>query len=127
MDDQASIREGMMALLALAPDIEVTHEASNGRQAVQSVAEEPPDLVLMDVRMPVMDGLEATRQIKDRWPEVKVVVLTMYPAHEDKALAAGADRFLLKGARSSSLTEVIRSLLVSPLTDECGAKEVSFQ
>jgi DNA-binding NarL/FixJ family response regulator len=107
----------------LAPDIEVTHEASNGREAVQIVAEEQPDLVLMDVRMPVMDGLEATRQIKDHWPQVKVIVLTMYPSHEAEALAAGADRFLLKGSTRSSFTEVIRSLLVSPLTDEGGAKE----
>ena len=127
VDDQGLTREGIMALLELAPDIEVTHEASNGREAVQIVAEEQPDVVLMDVRMPVMDGLEATRQIKDHWPQVKVIVLTMYPSHKYEALAAGADRFLVKGGRSSSLTEVIRSLLVSPLTDECGAKEVSFQ
>jgi DNA-binding NarL/FixJ family response regulator len=117
VDDQASTRQGIMALLELAPDIEVTQEASDGRQAVQLVAEEQPDLVLMDVRMPVMDGLEATRQIKDRWPQVKVIVLTMYRSHKDEALAAGADRFLLKGGTSSSLPEVIRSLVVLPLKD----------
>jgi DNA-binding NarL/FixJ family response regulator len=99
-----------MALLELAPDIEVTHEASNGREAVQIVAQEQPDVVLMDVRMPVMDGLEATRHIKNRWPQVKVIVLTMYPSNEAQALAAGADRFVLKGATSNSLAGVIRSL-----------------
>ena len=110
VDDEASIRQGIVALLEEAPDIEVTHEASNGWEAVQSVAEEQPDVVLMDVRMPVMDGLEATRQIKNRWPRVRVVVLTMYGSHEEEALAAGADHFVLKGGPGTSLTEVIRSL-----------------
>jgi DNA-binding NarL/FixJ family response regulator len=99
-----------MAVLELEPDIEVTREASNGQEAVQIVADEQPDVVLMDVRMPVMDGLEATRCIKDGWPQVKVIVLTMYPSNEAEALAAGADRFLVKGTSNSSLAEVIRSL-----------------
>ena len=113
VDDQASTRQGVMALLEFEPDIEVTQEASNGQEALQIVAEEQPDVVLMDVRMPVMDGLEATRHIKARWPQVKVIVLTMYPANEARALAAGADRFLLKGATNRSLTQVIRSLVSS--------------
>ena len=94
---------------------------------MQSVAEEQPNVVLMDLRMPVMDGLEATRQIKNRWPQVKVIVLTMHGSHEDEALAAGADRFVLKGSPGSSLTEVIRSLQVSPLTDGGGAKKLKYQ
>lgn len=123
VDNQEPIRQGITALLELTPDIEVCHQASNGWEAVQFVAEEQPDVVLMAVRMPVMDGLEATRQIKDRWPQIKVVVLTLYGSHRDEALAAGADRFLLKGGMRSSLTEVIRSLMVSPRTDEGGAKK----
>jgi DNA-binding NarL/FixJ family response regulator len=111
VDDQASNRHGIMALLEFKPDIKVTREASNGREAVQIVAEEQPDVVLMDVRMPVMDGLEATRRIKERWPQVKVIVLTMYPSNEAEALAAGADHFLLKENASGSLTKVIRSLV----------------
>jgi len=122
-DDQEPIRQGITALLELTPDIEVCHEASNGWGAVQFVAEEQPDVVLMDVRMPVMDGLEATRQIKDRWPQVKVVVLTLYGSHRDEALDAGADRFLLKGGTCSSLAEVIRSLTASGWTDEGGSKK----
>ena len=64
-------------------------------------------MVLMDVRMPVMDGLEATRIIKDRWPEVKVIVLTMYPSHQAEALAAGADAFLVKGCTAEDLLKAI--------------------
>ena len=122
VDDQASTRQGIMALLELAPDIEVTQEASNGREAVRYVAEDPPDVVLMDVRMPVMDGLEATRQIKERWPQVQVVVLTMYRFHEEEALAAGADQFLLKGGTDTTLAEVIRSLGIPPLKDNVAVK-----
>ena len=125
-DNQEPIRQGITALLELTPDIEVCHQASNGWEAVQFVAEEQPDVVLMDVRMPVMDGLEATRQIKGRWPQIKVVVLTLYGSHRDEALTAGADRFLLKGGTSSSLTEVIRSLTVYPRTDEGGAKDLKY-
>jgi DNA-binding NarL/FixJ family response regulator len=113
VDDLASNRHGLVALLEFEPDIEAILEAANGREAVQLVADEQPDVVLMDVRMPVMDGVEATRQIKARWPQVKVVVLTMYPSNKAEALAAGADRFLLKGSTGQSLPEIIRSLISS--------------
>ena len=68
-----------------------------------------PDVVLMDARMPVMDGLEATRLIKNKWPEVKLVVLTMYRAFRTEALAAGADAFLVKGCPPDHLLEAILS------------------
>ena len=110
VDDQKSIREGTKALLAFARGIDASREACNGQEAVQLVAEEQPDVVLMDVRMPVMDGLEATRHIKENWPQVKVVVLTMYPSHRQDALAAGADHFLLKGGMGESLADTIRGL-----------------
>ena len=113
VDDQASNRQGMMALFEFEPDIEVIQEASNGLEAVQLVADEQFDVVLMDVRMPVMDGVEATRQIKERWPQTKIIVLTMYPSNEAEALAAGADRFLVKGFTGESLPEIIRSLASS--------------
>ena len=113
VDDLESNRQGLVALLEFEPDIEAILEAANGREAVQLVADEQPDVVLMDVRMPVMDGVEATRQIKVRWPQVKVVVLTMYPSNKAEALAAGADRFLLKGSTGQSLPEIIRSLISS--------------
>ena len=109
-DDQRSARQGLKALLAFAPQIEVIGEAPDGQKAVQLVAEKQPDVVLMDVQMPVMDGLEATQLIKNRWPQVKVMILTMFPSSRPEALAAGADHFLLKGCSAESLQDAILSL-----------------
>jgi DNA-binding NarL/FixJ family response regulator len=88
----------------------VIGEASNGQEVVQLVAEKQPDVVLMDVQMPEMDGLEATRLIKKQWPQVKVMILTMFPSRRAEALAAGADHFLLKGCPAESLQDAILSL-----------------
>ena len=107
VDDRLSSRNGLKALLVTQPGIEIVGEAADGREAIELVAECRPDVVLMDVRMPLMDGLEATRIIKDRWPEAKVIVLTMYPSHQDEALAAGADAFLVKGCAAEELLAAI--------------------
>jgi len=106
-DDRPRSRDGLRALLATWPEVEVICEAADGREAVRLVGECRPDVVLMDVRMPAMDGLEATRLIKDRWPEAKVVVLTMYASYRADALAAGADAFLVKGCPADELLEAI--------------------
>ena len=106
-DDRPRSRDGLRALLAIWPTVEVIGEATAGREAVQLVQERRPDVVLMDARMPVMDGLEATRLIKDRWPEVKVIVLTMYPSYRADALAAGTDAFLVKGCPPEELLKGI--------------------
>ena len=106
-DDRLSSHDGLKALLATKLEIDIVGEATDGQQAVQLVEQHRPDVVLMDIRMPVMDGLEATRIIKDRWPEVKVVILTMYPSHQAEALAAGADAFLVKGCPAEDLLETI--------------------
>jgi DNA-binding NarL/FixJ family response regulator len=109
-DDQRSARQGLKALLAFAPQIEVIGEASNGQEIVELAAEKQPDVVLMDVQMPEMDGLEATRVIKSQWPQVKVIMLTMFPSRRPEALAVGADHFLLKGCSAESLQDAILSL-----------------
>ena len=106
-DDNVRARLGLQALLALRPEIEVVGEVANGWEAVQRVRDNQPDVVLMDTRMPQMDGLEATRQIKGRWPQVRVVVVSMYASHRAEALAAGADVFLVKGCPAGELLAAI--------------------
>ena len=106
-DDQPTTRRGLKALLALLPQVEVVGEAGDGRESLDLVAECRPDVVLMDVQMPVMNGVEATRCIKRDWPEVKVIALTMYAGHRAEALAAGADAFLVKDGAADVLAGAI--------------------
>jgi len=106
-DDRLSSRNGLKALLVTQPGIEIVGEAADGQETILFVEQCRPDVVLMDVRMPLIDGLEATRNIKDRWPEVKVILLTMYPSCQAEAFAAGADAFLVKGCPAKDLLEAI--------------------
>ncbi len=106
-DDRLPSREGLRALAATWPKAEVVGEAGDGREAVRLVEVCCPDVVLMDVRMPAMDGLAATRIIKERWPQVRVVILTMYPVHHQEALSAGADAFVVKGCPTEELLAAI--------------------
>ena len=94
-------------MLTLSPQIKVIGEAVDGREAVYLVAERQPDVVLMDMQMPVMDGLEATKRIKEQWPEVRVIALTMYPRYRVEAVAAGVDTFLLKDSPTELLQNTI--------------------
>ena len=100
----------MRAVLEFSTHIEVIQQAANGREALAIVEETQPDVVLMDARMPVMNGIEATRLIKNRWPEIKVIVYSMYPSFEKQALTAGADRFLLKGSSYGSLEDILKEV-----------------
>ena len=106
-DDRSQARDGLRALLATVAEVEVIGEAANGREVVRLVEETGPDVVLMDARMPLMDGLEATRRIKEHYPGVKVIVLTVHATYRQAALDCGADRFLVKGGPDEALVEAI--------------------
>jgi len=111
-DDHAIVRDGISALLALTGDIEAVGEATNGREALEMVTRLSPDIVLMDIVMPLMDGLEATRRIHKEFPETKVIVLTQYEDREYviPVIEAGASGFVSKAAASSELTSAIRAV-----------------
>jgi DNA-binding NarL/FixJ family response regulator len=106
-DDRQRSRRGLRALLATQTGIEVVGEAGDGREALRLVEESRPDAVVMDARMPTMDGLTATRTIKEQWPDVRVVVLTMYSSHRREAMDSGADAFLVKGCPTEELLQAI--------------------
>jgi len=112
VDDHTIVREGIRALLALAGDMEVVGEATNGNEALQMVKELSPDVVLMDIAMPIMGGLEATRRISKEFPRVKVLVLTQYEDQEYvfPVIEAGASGFISKVAAASELVSGIRSV-----------------
>ncbi|MCS6889510.1 response regulator transcription factor [Chloroflexus sp.] len=109
-DDQAVVRDGLALLLKLERDFEVVGAASDGAEALELVAQHQPDLVLMDLKMPGMNGIEATRQIRARYPDVKVLVLTTYDDDEwlFDALRAGAHGYLLKDTRREDIARAIR-------------------
>lgn len=111
VDDQPRARKSVKALLSTWPGMAENREACNGQEAVQLVTKLQPDLVLMDVRMPGMDGLEATRLIKGSWPQVTVIVLSMYPEYEDGALAAGADAFVDKDEAPEKLLDLLSAVM----------------
>ena len=111
VDDQALFREGLHTLLDLQPDIEVVGEAKDGREAIELVARAAPDVVLMDMQMPVLDGVAATRDIRAKHPNTQVIVLTTFDDDEYvfEGLRAGAVGYLLKDVTSDRLAEAIRS------------------
>ncbi|MFK0264703.1 response regulator [Streptomyces angustmyceticus] len=114
-DDQLLVRAGFKALLDAQPDIEVVAEAGDGQQALAAVRAHRPDLVLMDIRMPVLDGLVATRRITEdpRLPEVKVIMLTTFELDEYvfEALRSGASGFLVKDTEPEELVRAVRTVV----------------
>ncbi|MGQ9611198.1 MAG: response regulator [Chloroflexus sp.] len=112
VDDQALIRTGIATLLSRKADIEVVGQAGNGREALDLVASLDPDVVLMDVMMPVMDGVEATRKLAERGPRPAVIMLTTF--HDDErvlqSIAAGARGYLLKDVDHRVLADSIRTV-----------------
>jgi two-component system, NarL family, response regulator LiaR len=112
VDDHAVVRSGLTAFLSAFQDLELVGEAGDGQQAVQMCAERTPDVVLMDVMMPVMDGIEATRLIKRASPQVQVLALTSFIDDElvKKVLEAGAAGYLLKNVSHVQLAQAIREV-----------------
>ncbi|KPK22478.1 MAG: LuxR family transcriptional regulator [Dehalococcoidia bacterium SG8_51_3] len=112
-DDQAIVRDGLVMLLKLEPDIEVVGTAGDGAEAVEMIADKGPDLILMDLKMPIMNGVEATRQIRMKYPEVKVLVLTTYADDEwvFDAIQAGASGYLLKDTPREELIRAVRGTI----------------
>jgi len=111
-DDHPLIRAGLVAFLATEPDLQVVAEAANGEEALEKYRELRPDIVLMDLSMPIMDGLSATRAILDEFPDARVIVLTTYDGDEDihRALDAGATGYLLKEMVAADVLSVIRTV-----------------
>jgi DNA-binding NarL/FixJ family response regulator len=108
-DDQALFREGLRTLLSTRPEIEVIGEAINGEDAIAQVTATQPDVVLMDLRMPIIDGIVATTHIRERWPHIPVLVLTTFDddASLFGALRAGAAGYLLKDVSSETLVAAV--------------------
>ncbi|MEO0948710.1 MAG: response regulator transcription factor, partial [Cyanobacteria bacterium J06641_5] len=109
VDDQELIRRGLRALLSIDPNLEVIGEAGNGQEAVSLVAQLSPDVILMDIRMPVMDGVAGTDEISRQFPQTKVLILTTFDDRDyvTRALQAGASGYLLKDTPFEELAQAI--------------------
>lgn len=114
VDDHTLLRAGLRALLAQDPGIEIVGEAADGRDAVRAVGQFSPNLVLMDLTMPGMNGIEAVTEIKRRYPDVRILVMTLHKTEDfiHASLQAGADGYILKDATHDELRVAIRSVLL---------------
>lgn len=112
-DDQAVIRDGLEMLLTLEKDMQVVGSASDGAEAIELAAQKQPDLILMDLKMPGVNGIEATRDIRARFPHIKILVLTTYDDDEwvFDAIRAGASGYLLKDTPRQKIIEAIRGTM----------------
>jgi DNA-binding NarL/FixJ family response regulator len=117
-DDHPIVREGLGALVKSQKDMQIVSEAENGRQAVKQFFQHRPDVLLLDLRMPEINGIEAARTILERAPDAKVIVLSTYKGDEDvyQALKAGAKAYLLKDASPDELVNCIRSVHAGQVT-----------
>jgi DNA-binding NarL/FixJ family response regulator len=111
-DDHPLVRKGIASILSNEPDMELVAEASNGREAVEKYREFKPDIVLMDLRMPEMDGVEATRQIRQITPDAKIIALTSYDGDQDiyRAIEAGVRGYILKEMVHTKVIQAIRTV-----------------
>ena len=113
VDDHALLRTGVANIINHEPDLQVVAEAANGLEAVDAFERHRPDVTLLDLRMPVMEGVEAVRRIRERDPQAKVIVLTTYDTDEDitRALKAGAKAYILKDIAANALIACIHDVL----------------
>jgi len=111
-DDHTIVRDGLRHLLDAQPDIKVIGDAANGREAVQQVVNLHPDIVVMDIAMPELNGIEATRMIVDRCPDTRVIILSMHSTteHLRRAFKAGADGYLLKESAGNEVVDAVRAV-----------------
>jgi two-component system nitrate/nitrite response regulator NarL len=115
VDDTSRARQSMKALVEVwHPQVEI-REATNGAEAVQMSEDFQPDVILMDARMPVTSGLEATRQIKARWPHIKIIILSVFMDYKALALEAGADGFVNKGDAPDELRRILLKIIQESL------------
>ncbi|AEH48391.1 response regulator transcription factor [Parageobacillus thermoglucosidasius] len=128
VEDQALVRQGLKMMIEQDPQLKVVAEAENGLEALHEMEQHIIDLVIMDIRMPVMNGLEATRKMKERWPDVKILILTTFNDDEYavQALKDGANGFLLKTAEQQKLIQAIYSCMKGGMTihEDVAAKMV---
>ena len=109
-DDSSAVRDGLESILGAYPDIKVVGEATDGVEAIAQAEQLQPKVILMDAQMPRLNGIEATRQIKERWPNIKILLLTVHAEYIELALAAGADGHLLKDSGRQELVQAIKEL-----------------
>jgi NarL family two-component system response regulator LiaR len=111
VDDHAVVRSGLSTFMVVYDDLELVGEASNGQEAIRKCEELHPDVVLMDLVMPEMDGASATQAIRERWPDIQVIALTSFPEEDlvQRALKAGALSYLLKNVSADELAHAIRA------------------
>ncbi|MFE8701418.1 response regulator [Cytobacillus sp. FJAT-54145] len=111
VDDHEMVRIGVSSYLSAQPDIEVVGEADNGRTAIDMALELRPDIILMDLVMKEMDGIEATRNIIDQWPDAKIIIVTSFLDDEKvyPALEAGATSYMLKTSKASAIADAVRA------------------
>jgi DNA-binding NarL/FixJ family response regulator len=112
VDDHQIVRQGLVALINTEPGLSVVAEAASGQQAIELFRQQRPDITLMDLRLPVLGGVEATKTIRQEFPAAKIIVLTTFDGDEDiyRALQAGAQSYLLKGVSFDELIEAIRTV-----------------
>jgi DNA-binding NarL/FixJ family response regulator len=110
VDDCAVVRDGLQSILQAVPDVEVVGEAGDGCAALAQAEKLHPDIILVDAQMPGMSGVETTSRIKERWPKIKVLFLTVHSCYIDAALAAGADSCLMKDCTWRELVEAVRKV-----------------